>query len=143
MNKISFKEVPDGYTVCIKSDCPLANNCLRQLAMQVLTKQNKIVRIVNPLLTQPSEQCEFYRSDEPQVYARGFAVMKEEMLPRQYKVFMSRLQSKFGRTGYFERRRGDRLCSPKDIKVVEAVLNDLGLQHLGFDAYEQRYNWND
>lgn len=143
MNKISFKEVPDGYTVCIKSDCPLANNCLRQLAMQVLTKQNKIVRIANPLLTQPSEQCEFYRSDEPQVYARGFAAMKEEMLPRQYKVFMSRLQSKFGRTGYFERRRGERLCSPKDIKAVEAVLKDLGLQHLGFDAYEQRYNWND
>lgn len=143
MNKISFKEVPDGYTVCIKSDCPLANNCLRQLAMQVLTKQNRIVRIVNPLLTQPSEQCEFYRSDEPQLYARGFAAMKEEMLPRQYKVFMSRLQSKFGRTGYFERRRGDRLCSPKDIKAVEAVLKDLGLQHLGFDAYEQRYNWND
>ena len=143
MNKISFKEVPDGYTVCIKSDCPLANNCLRQLAMQVLTKQNKIVRIVNPLLTQPSEQCEFYRSDEPQVYACGFAAMKEEMLPRQYKVFMSRLQSKFGRTGYFERRRGDRLCSPKDIKAIEAVLKDLGLQHLGFDAYEQRYNWND
>ena len=143
MNKISFKEVPDGYTVCIKSDCPLANNCLRQLAMQVLTKQNKIVRIVNPLLTQPSEQCEFYRSDEPQIYARGFAAMKEEMLPRQYKVFMSRLQSKFGRTGYFERRRGDRLCSPKDIKAIEAVLKDLGLQHLGFDAYEQRYNWND
>ena len=143
MNKISFKEVPDGYTVCIKSDCPLANNCLRQLAMQVLTKQNKIVRIVNPLLTQPSEQCQFYRSDEPQLYARGFAAMKEEMLPRQYKVFMSRLQSKFGRTGYFERRRGDRLCSPKDIKAIEAVLKDLGLQHLGFDAYEQRYNWND
>ena len=143
MNKISFKEVPDGYTVCIKSDCPLANNCLRQLAMQVLTKQNRIVRIVNPLLTQPSEQCEFYRSDEPQVYARGFAARKEEMLPRQYKVFMSRLQSKFGRTGYFERRRGDRLCSPKDIKAVEAVLKDLGLHYLGFDAYEQQYNWND
>ena len=43
MNKISFKEVPNGYTVCIKADCPLANNCLRQLAMQVLTKQHKIV----------------------------------------------------------------------------------------------------
>ena len=143
MNKISFKEVPDGYTVCIKSDCPLANNCLRQLAMQVLTKQNKIVRIVNPLLTQPSELCEFYRSDEPQIYARGFAAMKEEMLPRQYKVFMNRLQSAFGRTGYFERRRGDKLCSPKDIKAIEAVLKNLGLHHLSFDAYEQRYNWDD
>ena len=109
----------------------------------ISTNAYKIVRIVNPLLTQPSEQYEFYRSDEPQVYARGFAAMKEEMLPRQYKVFMNRLQSAFGRTGYFERRRGVRLCSPKDIKILEAVLKDLGLQHLGFDAYEQRYNWDD
>jgi len=69
--------------------------------------------------------------------------MKEDMLPRQYKVFMNRLQSAFGRTGYFERRRGDKLCSPKDIKTIEAVLKNLDLQHLGFDAYEQRYNWDD
>ena len=66
----------------------------------MLGKTDKIVKVVNPRLTQPSEQCEFYRSDEPQVYARGFAAMKEEMLPRQYKVFMKRLQGHFGRTGY-------------------------------------------
>ena len=143
MNKISFKDVPNGFVLCSKSDCPLANQCLRQMAMQVLTKRDKIVKIVNPLLTRPSEQCEFYRSDEPQMFARGFAAMKEEMLPRQYKVFMNRLQHKFGRTGYFERRRGERLCSPDDIKAVEAVLKDLDLQHLCFDAYEQHYNWND
>ena len=123
---ISFKEVPDNYTLCVKADCPMADHCLRQLAMQVLTSRNKILKIVNPLLTQPSEQCEFYRSDEPQVFARGFEAMKEEMLPR-----------------HFERKRGDRLCSPDDIKAVEAVLKELGLQHLGFDAYEQLYNWND
>lgn len=139
---ISF-EVPDNYTLCVKADCPMADHCLRQLAMQVLTSRNKILKIANPLLTQPSEQCEFYRSDEPQVFARGFEAMKEEMLPRQYKVFMNHLKAKFGRTGYFERKRGDRLCSPDDIKAVEAVLKELGLQHLGFDAYEQLYNWND
>lgn len=141
--QISFKEVPDNFTLCIKADCPMAYHCLRQMAMQVLTKRNKIVKMVNPLLTLPSEQCEFYRSDEPQVFARGFGSMKEEMLPRQYKVFMNRLKTRFGRTGYFERKRGDRLCSPDDIKAVEAVLKELGLQHLGFDAYEQLYNWND
>lgn len=143
MNKITYKEVPDYYAVCIKSDCPLVDNCLRQLAMQVLTRQYKFVRIANPLLTQPSEKCEFYRSDVPQMFARGFAKMQDDMLPRQYKVFMNRLKKHFGRTGYFERRRGDKLCSPDDIKVVEAVLKDLGLSHLGFDTYEQRYNWND
>ena len=141
MNKISFKEVPGSYVLCAQKECPVAGHCLRQMAMQVLTKRDSIIRIVNPLLTMPSEQCEFYRSDEPQVFARGFAAMKEEMLPRQYKVFMNNLQAHFGRTGYFERRRGEKLCSPNDIKVVEGVLKELGLSHLSFDAFEQHYNW--
>ena len=143
MNKMAFDLVPDGYPFCIVTDCPVGDHCLRQMARKMLGKTDKIVKVVNPRLTQPSEQCEFYRSDEPQVFARGFAAMKEEMLPRQYKVFMHRLQDRFGRTGYFERRRGERLCSPNDIKAVEDVLKDLGLSHLGFDAYERHYNWDD
>ena len=43
MMHISFKEVPDNYTLCIKTDCPMADHCLRQIAMQVLTKRNKVV----------------------------------------------------------------------------------------------------
>ena len=135
--------VPDGYPFCIVTDCPVAEHCLRQKARQMLGKNDKVVKVVNPLLTQPSEQCEFYRSDEPQVFARGFAAMQEEMLPRQYKVFMMRLQDHFGRTGYFERRRGERLCSPADIIVIEKVLAILGLSHLGFDAYERHFNWKE
>ena len=142
MKKKTFDLMPDGYPFCIVNDCPVGEHCLRQKAKLKLRKDDKIVRIVNPLRLKGSEQCEFYRSDEPQVFARGFAAMKEEMLPRQYKVFMNRLQDYFGRTGYFERRRGDRLCSPKDISMIEAVLNDLGLSHLSFDAYEQHYNWD-
>lgn len=133
--------VPDGYPFCIVTDCPMGEHCLRWKARQMLAKDDRIVRIVNPLRTQRSEHCEFYRSDEPQVFARGFATMKEEMLPRQYKVFMTRLQAYFGRTGYFERRRGERLCTPKEIAAIQKVLDELGLQHLGFDAYERHFNW--
>ena len=143
MNKMNYDLVPDGYPFCIVTDCPVAEHCLRQKARQMLGKNDKVVKVVNPLLTQPSEQCEFYRSDEPQVFARGFAAMQEEMLPRQYKVFMKRLQDHFGRTGYFERRRGERLCSPADIVVIEKVLASLGLSHLGFDAYERHLNWKE
>ena len=143
MNKISYKEVPNCYLYCIQSDCPMADHCLRQMAMHVITKRDTIINIVNPLLTLPSEQCEYFRSDEPQIFARGFEQMQDEMLPRQYKVFMSRLKGKFGRTGYFDRRRGSKLCSPDDINFIESVLKDLGLPNLGFDAYEQLYNWDD
>ena len=143
MNKMTFDLVPDGYPFCIVTDCPVGEHCLRLKAGKMLGKTDKIVKVVNPRLTQPSEQCEFYRTDEPQVFARGFAAMKEEMLPRQYKVFMKRLQGHFGRTGYFERRRGERLCSPPEVQKVKDVLKNLGLSHLEFDKYEMRYFWDD
>lgn len=143
MNKINFEEVPDWYPLCIKSDCPMADHCLHALAMRVLTDRYNFVRIVNPLLAKSSDKCEFYRTDELQTYARGFKNMQAEMLPRQYSTFMCRLVGKFGRTGYFERRRGERLCSPKDIKAINAVLEELGLHDLAFDHYYKRYNWDD
>ena len=142
MNIITSEEVPSGFVLCIVNDCPVASHCLRHLALDVLTKERYLISVANPRRTQPSEACEYYCSDEPQVFARGFSAMKEEMLPRQYSVFMSRLKHAFGRTGYFERRRGDRLCSPEDIAVIEKVLADLGLSHLDFDGYERRFNWN-
>ena len=141
MNKISFNEVPKAYVLCAVSDCPMASHCLRQMAMQVLDKSTRLVTIVNPQQTQPSEACGFYRSDEPQVFARGFESMQEEMLPRQYSIFMKRLKSRFGRTGYFERRRGERLCSPSDIAFIKEILSDLSLSHLTFDGFVEQYNW--
>ncbi|SHM20322.1 hypothetical protein SAMN04488494_1579 [Xylanibacter ruminicola] len=32
MNKIKPEEIPDWYTVCMKSDCPVADHSLHQLA---------------------------------------------------------------------------------------------------------------
>ena len=143
MNKINSKDVPNGYPICVVSDCPVANHCLRQMATQVLTKKNHLVTIVNPLRTKPSDQCEYYRSDEVQQYARGFNAMKAQMLPGQYKEFMDSLKLYFGRTRYFEHKRGECLCSPKDITVIRNLLNKLGLSHLDFDAYEMHYNWKE
>ena len=143
MDKITFNDVPNSYPLCAVNDCPMADHCLRQKAMQMLTMRSKLVTIVNPRLTQPSADCEFYRTDEPQTFARGFAKMKERMLPRQYSVFMNRLQERFGRTGYFERRRGERLCSPSEITYIRNVLSELGLSHLSFDGYIEQYNWSD
>lgn len=143
MNKINYNEVPGCFLHCIQSDCPMAEHCLRQLAMQAVSNDITGVSIVNPLLTEPSEKCKFYRGDEPQVYGKGFMNMQKQMLPWQYDVFRYRLQGKFGRNPYFERRKGARLCSPIEVKEVEAVLKELGLEHLKFDAYERHLCWYD
>ena len=143
MNKINYKEVPYGYTHCLRGDCPMAEHCLHQIAMQALPEDETSVLILNPHLVEPSENCRFYRSDEPQVYGRGFTNMQKQMLPGQYDTFRYQLIGKFGRNPYFERRKGDRLCTPSEIKVVKAALKEIGLEHLEFDAYEKHLNWTD
>lgn len=143
MNKINYNEVPYGFMHCLEADCPMAEHCLRQMAMQALPKDEMSVRILNPQIVEPSESCRFYRSDDPQIYARGFMNMQKQMLPGQYDTFRYRLIGKFGRNPYFDRRKGARLCSPSEIKVVKSALKEIGLEHLEFDAYEKHLCWFD
>ena len=99
--------------------------------------------MANPLRVVPTAECEYFRTDELATYAKGFKKMQQEMLPRQYGEFSIKLIGKFGRTGYYERRRGERLCSPADIEIVRNVLQGLGLPDLEFDSYLKQTNWCD
>ena len=142
--KFTKKDVPGGYGLCTRNDCAVCNHCLRHMAYNdVVTKELWVINHVNPLRVVPNAQCPYFRTDELATYGKGFVKMKQEMLPRQYDEFSCRLISKFGRTGYYERRRGERLCSPSEMKVVRAVLHDLGLPNLEFDSYVKKLNWCD
>jgi len=143
MSMIKYEDVPYGFMHCLEAACPMASHCLRQLAMQAVPKDQISIPIINPQLPEPSENCKYYRSDEPQLYGRGFANMQKQMLPGQYDTFRYRLIGKFGRNPYFERRKGARLCSPLEVEVVKGVLKELGLEHLDFDGYVKRLNWSD
>ena len=140
----TMEDVPSGYGLCTRNDCTVCNHCLRHIAYNdVVTEKLWVINHVNPLRVVPNAQCPYFRTDELATYGKGFVKMKQEMLPRQYDEFSCRLISKFGRTGYYERRRGERLCSPSEMKVVRAVLHDLGLPNLEFDSYVKKLNWCD
>ena len=111
--------------------------------MQHLPNNQIGVTILNPQLPPNGEKCEYYRDDKPQIYGKGFKNMQAKMLPGEYQTFMYRLQGKFGRNPYFERRKGAQLCSPSDIKQVEDALKAIGHEELKFDAYVEKLNWND
>ena len=142
--KFTIEDVPGGYGLCSRNDCAVCNHCLRHIAYNdVVTEELWVINHVNPLRVKPTAECEFFRTDELATYAKGFVKMKQEMLPRQYDEFKCRLTGKFGRTGYYERRRGERLCSPSDIRKIRDVLHELKLPELEFDGYVKQYNWCD
>ena len=135
-------DIPYRYPMCNRNDCGLCKHCLRYRAYDEVGKSEKFIYIVNPLLIEPAN-CEYFRTDEPATYALGFTKMQQEMLPRQYNEFSARLRGRFGRTGFFDRRRGNRFCSPAEIETIKSVLKDLGLPELEFDSYLKKINWCD
>ena len=142
--KITMDDVPGGFAMCTRDDCKVCDHCLRHMAYKdIVTEKTWIISHVNPLRVVPNSECEYFRTDELATYAKGFTKMQRNMLPGQYDEFSVRLIGKFGRTGYYERRRGERLCTPKDIEKVRSVLQEIGLPDLEFDGYLKQYNFCD
>lgn len=135
--------VPKTFSLCIHAQCPMADRCLRRMVWSAVADSEVQFSIISPSCALPSEDCRYFRSTERATYARGFRGMQAQMLPAQYMAFSQRLIGHFSRNCYYERRRGERLCSPADIVYIREVLASIGLPHLEFDAYEEHYNFVD
>ncbi len=144
MPKRKYTSIPPNYPACIHKDCPLAETCLHQIVYGELLKVYDYLQIVNPIQCTKKEGCTFYRSHNPIIYAKGFIQMQKRMYPDQYNRFMSLCIKHWGRTSYYERRRGDSLLSPSDQTFVISVLKKVGItEELKFDSYEESLNWYD
>lgn len=142
MTEITTDSVPFNYQRCTTSSCPLLSSCLRSIAWRELRGNAISFTVLNPSLTTEASGCPYFVNSVPERYAVGFTQMQAQMLPAQYERFMSICRSRFGRNGYFVRRRGELPISPSEQKFIRETLNAVGgPQNVDFDAYEERINW--
>lgn len=144
MPKKLNQDVPQNYPVCQHTHCPLASHCLHQIVYDAVLARDNYLQLINPKHCTQNEHCPHFRTDTPTVYARGFLGMQQQMLPAQYQTFMTYLIAHFGRTPYFERRRGDWALTPQEQDIVRQALEQAGVtKPLEFDQYEEGRNWYD
>lgn len=136
--------MPADYAVCLHEDCPMAATCLHQIAFSALQESEAFLHLINPKKCAKSNRCKFYRDSKPVKYAYGFTGFQKRMFPAQYRTFMNFLIKEFGRSNYFERRRGTLSLSPKEQEAVLAALHEAGItENLPFDRYEEQINYCD
>lgn len=146
MENITFQlsDVPGNFTLCLNSDCPLADQCLHQVVRRMVASAELVLHVYNPEVVTGGETCKYFRALKLDRYAKGFTRFQEEMKPRQYAMFSGSLMAHFGRNPYYERRRGERLLSPAEQQMALRALRKAGIEgDLEFDAYEYRINWTD
>jgi len=144
MPRKTYTTLPADYPACLHQDCPMAAECLHQVAFQTLQESQTYLSLINPRKATKSEECKFYRDAKPVMFARGFTGFQKKMFTEQYQIFMRTLIGEFGRNEYFAYRRGELILSPKIQEIVLAALHKAGIaEDYPFDHYEEMINYCD
>lgn len=88
--KSLLQNMPNGYHLCLDEMCPLKATCLRHLAVEAMTHEEKYWNIISPKHQAVRQgDCPDYRSNRKVVFAKGFLKILGEMSVNQAKsVFL-------------------------------------------------------
>jgi len=110
----NYEKIPDWWALCPKSDCKMAETCLRhQVCMQVPEKYKRWQCIL-PHATK-KDPCEFYRKLEKVTMAKGIASVYKNVESRDARSCIRyALTAHLGSKGtYYRYKDGERLINPK------------------------------
>lgn len=141
--ELALENIPFGYYLCLNESCPLKGTCLRWLAGEAKTRDEKYWSIISPKYQATlSGRCPDYRPNRKVIYAKGFLKMLGRMSVNQSKSVIVSLISLFGQRTYYRVRKGERLLSPVEQQRVLNVLKRHGVSlPQEFDAYIEEYDW--
>lgn len=139
----SSRPMPKTYRLCVKTDCPRAAECLRNIALAMVSPDELSIQVINPVYLSTIEgDCPMFRSAEKLRYARGFVRMLSELTVSQANVLRQTLEHDFGHTRYFRLRAGERLIDPATQEHIRQAMVQIGVTNLpDFDAYVEEYDW--
>lgn len=138
-----LKEKAAKYLVCFNENCPLHVHCLRWQVSRFVSDSRLVISCINPNLSQAVEgKCPAYRNDTPQPVARGMVHFYDDM-PRKTEVeIKTKLISRYGRTGYYDMRRGTRQITAEIQEEIRQVCCSCGWTvKLRFDGYSEELVW--
>ena len=135
--------MPKTYRLCVKTDCSRAAECLRCIALAMVSPDEQSIQIINPVYLSTIEgDCPVFRSAEKVRYARGFVKMLSGLTVAQANALRQTLEHDFGHARYFRLRAGERLIDPATQEHIRQAMARIGVADLpDFDAYVEEYDW--
>ena len=139
----SSRPMPKTYRLCIKTDCPRAAECLRSIALAMVSPDEQCIQVINPAYLSTIEgDCPVFSSAEKVRYARGFVKMLSGLTVSQANLLRQTLEHDFGHARYFRLRSGERLIDPDTQEHIRQAMVRIGITDLpDFDAYVEEYDW--
>jgi hypothetical protein len=122
-----FRENIHNYSLCFIESCPLKEQWLHWLVGQYAAPIPFVQISMSPRTPQiGGENCAKFRKNIRVVKKKGMAQFYLDMPGRMEHNIRQELIWHFGRTQYFEIRKGQRLITPEDQKVIASVCRSNG-----------------
>ena len=88
------RPMPKTFRLCVNTDCPRAAECLRHVALSLVSPEEQTISVINPAyLASVEGDCPLFHSAVPVRYAQGFVKMISTLTVAQANAFRIRLES--------------------------------------------------
>ena len=143
INENLLREHAPGYIICLSSDCPLRERCLRWQVGQLPDEQPRLLTIVNTLHAENNNSnCAYYRDVKPVRVAIGMVHFFYDMPHHTELAIKDSIIRHFTRTRFYKMRKGDVPITPDDQTVITSICRKHGwTASPAYDRYEERYLW--
>lgn len=138
-----FREKASSYLVCFINECPLRSHCLRYEVGQYASSLPMAQQSVNPRHPKMgTKDCPMFREHQRVLMKKGFTRFYYDMPGRVEHAIRGYLIAAFGRKIYFEMRKGERLISPEQQRVIANACRECGWTgDLVYDGEQEEYDW--
>lgn len=141
MKEIDHKTVeqaqgmPAHYPMCNRSDCPLAQQCLRGIHYPQHAMDTYLT-LVNPQIPHAlGTNCPHYRDSTPVCFARGFKASYDAIYPEHIRTeFRNRCMHALGasRSLFYYQVAGDRVLTPIQQQKIQDVARQMNINRITF-----------
>ena len=138
-----FREKTHHYLMCFIESCPLREQCLHWLVGQYGDTMPYAQVSMNPRHPKVGgENCEKFRPNVRTVLKKGMTHFYLDMPGRMEKAIRQHLIMTFGRTQYFEMRKGQRLITADQQETIASICRSHGWEGpLVYDGEEEDWQW--
>lgn len=141
--RLLFAKGDEGFSwkYCFNEQCPLANECARQLSVVYKNADKTDGYAVFPDAYK-NGKCEHFMQIHLVKMAYGLEKMLDELKKKDVKVFKSSMISYFGsRTSYYRYKLGQTRIIPEQQQNILQWCKDQGYENMVFDRYTEELDY--
>lgn len=141
--EIDFSGMPPSFIVCWNRDCPLADRCLRRVAVPYLPKDKVHVGSVNLNVVDWQEgKCKMFRAIEQWHCAYGLRAFLDSVPHKHYSYLVTCIRAKLPHYLYYDYLNSRRPIPPHHQELIRRIVERIcpGIE-IRYERYADVLHW--